>query len=320
MGTKSSIHVKTVSAGSESHNQRTKTISYVVTEFTPDNESFILSSIEDTRLDIETRYLKSVGQKMQKSASPIREGVLIIEKQHGAKDLKELAAKIENRFGIRTIQAYAHKDEGHRDLRTNEWKPNYHAHMVFDWTDKNTGKTLKLDREDMSEMQTIVSDTLGLERGVKSTKKHIDAIQFKIQEEKKSLNEIYKIKGILPETIHLFRKVKSMQDEIKVLETSKNDFLSNISILEKEKEKKENEFLKIQKDIDKEQYKLINVELEVFNNSRKSERLINEFDLQKEDIANIDIAIKMKNDYLLDLNNKLKDLEKKVEIKQGFRR
>ena len=83
---------------------------------------------------------------MQAKATPIREAVLLIKENHSVADLKNLGDQLQERFGIKTIQAYCHKDEGHYDKKTNEWKPNLHGHMVFDWTDHNTGKSIKLDQ------------------------------------------------------------------------------------------------------------------------------------------------------------------------------
>lgn len=44
-------------------------------------------------------------------------------------------------------------------------------------------KSLKLNRNDMAEMQTITAEVLGMERGKSSEKQHLSAIQFKIAAE-----------------------------------------------------------------------------------------------------------------------------------------
>lgn len=225
----SSIHVKAVKSGSERHNEREQDLDYVRKDLTHENESFKLMPIAEARLSIENRYRASTGQKMQAKATPIKEGVLLISTQHGIEDLKILAEKLEYRFGIKTIQAYTHKDEGHYDKVTKEWKPNYHAHMVFDWTDQGTGKNLKLSREDMSEMQTIVADSLGLKRGVKSSKKHIDAMSFKANEMEKDLEKVYKVQNVLPKAIEVIKQAKGLQEQIKTLEGSKNDIQMQIN-------------------------------------------------------------------------------------------
>lgn len=37
----------------------------------------------------------------------------------------------------------------------------------------------------MSDMQTLVAEELGMERGIPSYKKHLSAVSFKVQEEKR---------------------------------------------------------------------------------------------------------------------------------------
>ena len=56
--------------------------------------------------------------------------------------------------------------------------------MVFDWTD-DKGKFIKPNRYQMSDMQTLVAEELGMERGIPSYKKHLSAVSFKVQEEKR---------------------------------------------------------------------------------------------------------------------------------------
>jgi hypothetical protein len=234
---KSSIHVRPVSSGSEQHNQRERKLNYVREDLTHMNSSFKIQSIAEAKKEIKENYEKHTNQKMQAKATPIREGVLLIGKQHTSDDLKRVAEKLEERFGIRTIQAYAHKDEGHYDKITNEWKPNYHAHMVFNWTEKDTGKTIKMNKDDMSEMQTIVSNELGLERGQKSTKKHIEATQYKAIKEQEDLEKVFNLKNGLVEAQTTLQQVDSIKKEIEPLRMTKNNLSFEVSTLTVQKEK-----------------------------------------------------------------------------------
>lgn len=234
---KSSIHVRPVSSGSEQHNQRERKLNYVREDLTHMNSSFKTQSIAEAKKEIKENYEKHTNQKMQAKATPIREGVLLISKQHTSDDLKRVAEKLEKRFGIRTIQAYAHKDEGHYDKITNEWKPNYHAHMVFNWTQKDTGKTIKMNKDDMSEMQTIVSTELGLERGQKSTKRHIEATQYKAIKEQEDLEKVFSLKKGLIEAQTTLQQVDSIKKEIEPLKMTKNNLSFEVSSLTAQKEK-----------------------------------------------------------------------------------
>lgn len=253
--TKSSIHARGVSPGSEQHNKREKELSYVRSDLSHENSSYHLQSIADAQRLAKERYEQHTGQKMQEKAKPIREAVLLISKEHTAGDLKKLAEKLEQRFGIRTIQAYCHKDEGHYDKITKEWKPNYHAHMVFDWTDKDTGKSLRLRKDELRDMQTIVAEELGLERGKRSGKKHIEATQYKAMKEEQDLNKViekakaieishrevenYSVRGLLGED--KTKTIEGLKTVLKGEITKREDFdkekeKNRLKIEEKEKE------------------------------------------------------------------------------------
>ena len=74
-------------------------------------------------------------------------------------------------------------------MNAKQWTPNLHAHVVFDWTQPN-GKSVRLSRDDMAELQTIASETLGMERGVSSDRKHLSAMQYKTECAKEQLQEL----------------------------------------------------------------------------------------------------------------------------------
>lgn len=191
--TKSSIHILPVKSGSERHNNRLQDLSYVRKDLSYLNESFQIDSIASRAKFVQDNCLSKTKRTMQSKATPIREGVLIIEETTTINDLMKLAQELEKEFGIKTIQAYTHKDEGHYDKITGKWKPNYHAHMVFDWTDHQKGKIIRLDKQDMARMQTIVADTLGLERGRSSDVKHLNAIEFKAEKIKRDIEAMEKM-------------------------------------------------------------------------------------------------------------------------------
>ena len=240
-----------VKSGSESHNQRLQNLNYVRNDLSHLNSSFVLASIAETRSQVETRYQESTGQKMQAKQTPIREGVLLIDEKHGVDDLKRVAVKLEERFGIRTIQAYVHKDEGHKNKETGEWKPNYHAHMVFDWTDQKTGKSVKLKRQDLAEVQTIVAETLGLERGQASTKRHIESRQYKAIKIEEDIKKVFNLQNGLPEAFKIIETAKETEKAIKPLKDEKNELEMENSLLRANKnflnEKNENLREEIQK-------------------------------------------------------------------------
>jgi len=177
---KTSIHISPVKAGCEQHNRREKELDYVRHDLSHLNETWQEDTIENRMRLIRENYTRSTGQRMQKKATPLREGVAVICENTTMEQLREFARRAEERFGIKTIQIHIHRDEGHGGVK--EWKPNLHAHLVFDWTDIH-GKSLKLNRQDMAELQTILAESLDMERGKSSEKKHLSALQFKVASE-----------------------------------------------------------------------------------------------------------------------------------------
>ena len=184
-----SIHFQAVKGGSEEHNKRTKKLDYVHHELSSQND-YWQSDTQEARLAFVTQNAKAkTGRKMQAKATPIREAVVVIEDTTTMDDLKKLAKRFNDRFGIDVFQIAIHKDEGYKKSK-NGIKLNLHAHLVADWTDHESGKSLKLNRNDMAEMQTICAEVLGMERGKSSEKQHLSAIQYKIAAEEQRAEAI----------------------------------------------------------------------------------------------------------------------------------
>ena len=220
MGNITSVHIQACkTASSEIHNLREKDLSYVRDELSHLNESVIYERITPALSRIEDTYTKATGQKMQPSASPLKEAVLVIREDTTIEDVKHFGELCQKEFGITPIQYHIHKDEGHYDSITNEWKPNLHAHIVFDFTcyehrmvektaksngktiknesgnpEKkmvdNYGKSIKLSKSDMSRMQDLAAIATGMERGVASNKIHLDAQRYKAQAIAEDIKEL----------------------------------------------------------------------------------------------------------------------------------
>lgn len=175
---KTCIHIQPIKPGSERHNNRTKSLGYVRSDLSHSNEKFIIDDIYNRLEQIKAKYKAYTGQNMQSKATPIREGVVVIEEGTTMDQLKNFCKDCYEKFGIRPIQIYIHRDEGHYDGA--KWKPNNHAHIVFDWTDEHTGKSIKLNKDCMSYMQTLLANSLAMERGISSDRNHLGALQWKI--------------------------------------------------------------------------------------------------------------------------------------------
>lgn len=182
MATKqTSVNVQPVKGGSEEHNKREKQLDYVRKDLSHLNQYWESDTQANRLANIKALYQSKTGQKMQAKATPIREGVVVIQDSTTMADLHRLADAYRDRLGIEVFQIAIHRDEGYQNSK--EWKPNLHAHLVFDWTDHNTGKSVKLNRQKMAEMQTITAEVLGMERGKSSEKKHLTAQQYKAASE-----------------------------------------------------------------------------------------------------------------------------------------
>lgn len=184
---KTSINFKSAKADSETHNFRRKTFDYIRKDLTSTNEYWSEEKLSNRLQKIESYCKEKSGRKLQKNAMPIREAVVVIKENTTMQDLHQLSKRLEEELQIRIFQIAIHKDEGHFDKGAKEWKPNYHAHLVADWQDLQTGKTLKHQSFHYSKMQDITAECLGMERGVEGSKGRLEAIEFKIQKKEQEL-------------------------------------------------------------------------------------------------------------------------------------
>ena len=184
---KTSINFKAVKSDSEIHNFRKKSFDYIRKDLTPKNEYWMEQKIADRLLKIESYCKEKSGRKLQKNAMPVREAVVVIKENTTMQDLHNLSKRLEEELKIRIFQIAIHKDEGHYDKDTNEWKPNYHAHLVADWQDLETGKTLKHQSFHYSKMQDLAAECLEMERGVSGSLARLEAVEFKIKKKEEDL-------------------------------------------------------------------------------------------------------------------------------------
>ena len=206
---KASEHIKPCNiAQSERHNRRdadyiaslNPAMLYIRKDLAHLNEVYVAPDMEGVSLqqyydDIRVMVKQKTGRAMQEKdvkftdkkgkqrvrqgCSPIREGVVNIKPDTTMEDLLRYVKRVHERWGIRALQIHIHKDEGHYE-DTNDpasWEPNYHAHIIWDWMDHNTGKSFKLNAEDMSAIQDLVAETLDMQRGQKKSETGIDHLE-----------------------------------------------------------------------------------------------------------------------------------------------
>ena len=203
---KSSINFQPVKSTSESHNLREQNLDYNRDDLVPQNDYWVDESISARQTEIEKLCKKLSKRKLQKNATPIREAVINLNENHTINDLKKLGETLSQEKGIHLFQIHIHRDEG-RWVDENDktiptktphipphkkaiWKTNHHAHLIFDWQDKDKGSMKRLGKVDMSQIQTIVARELKMERGKESNVKRLDAIEFKVEQRKRELGEV----------------------------------------------------------------------------------------------------------------------------------
>ncbi|WP_303674701.1 mobilization protein [Bacteroides caecimuris] len=226
---------------------------YIVSELSADNEQWVNPDFGNSNLqthydNIKRMVKEKTGRAMQEKererkgkngkiikvagCSPIREGVLLVKADTTMADVKKIGDECQRRWGITPLQIFLHKDEGHwlsgqPDAEDKEsfqvgekwFKPNYHAHIVFDWMNHDTGKSQKLNDDDMMEMQTLASDILSMQRGQSKSetgKEHLERNDFIIEKQKAELQRIDETKRHKEQQISLAeQELKQVKSEIR---------------------------------------------------------------------------------------------------------
>lgn len=126
-------------------------------------------------------YVKDMtGRSMQEKANPIREGVCPVKPDTTIEDFTPFVNWLTS-HGLSVISIDIHHDEGHVDAETLEREYNHHAHIVCNWIHPN-GKSVKLSQADCSTMQTVLAQSLGMERGTPAEEtgaRHIPHLEYR---------------------------------------------------------------------------------------------------------------------------------------------
>ena len=229
---KTSINIKPcLVTSSGAHNRRLaeylanirKEKIYIRTDLMAKNETWVSPELGDTSLEERSRQIaamvkKKTGRAMQtkdrkrvnkktgkvtvvRGSTPIKEGVVVIKEDTAMEQLRHFCEVCKERWGITPLQIFIHRDEGHYETPGDKttWKPNYHAHIVWDWMNHDTGKSCKLLPQDMSQMQTILAEALGMERGTSKEltgREHLERTDYIIAKQKQEA-ELKAVKGEL---------------------------------------------------------------------------------------------------------------------------
>ena len=147
--------------------------------------------------------------------SPIREAVIPIKPTTKKEDFAKILQWMKEK-GVEVIRLDLHHDEGHKDDISGEIKMNHHAHLVGDFLNHETGRTVKLTSDDMSHFQTILADALDMERGVSKSitgKEHIDTEQWREKKAAEHTKELIEQKKALDEDIRILDEQKRQKNQ-----------------------------------------------------------------------------------------------------------
>jgi len=225
MAQKTSINIKPCNIGSsEAHNRRTaeylanigKEKFYIRTDLMAENEAWVAPDFSGTSLSerynqIAAMVKEKTGRAMQtkdrervnkktgkvtvvRGSTPLKEGVVVIKEDTTMEQLQRFCEVCRERWGITALQIFIHRDEGHYGTPSDNatWKPNLHAHVVWDWMNHDTGKSCKLDENAMSEMQTLLAECLDMERGTSKEvtgKEHLERADFILARQKQEAEQ-----------------------------------------------------------------------------------------------------------------------------------
>ena len=191
-----------------------------------------------------TVYVKHLT--MPKNAEPVKEAVVVIKEDTDIEDVKRWAFDCQQKYGIRPVGVYLHLDEGHwaeldqKQGQTEEmyrrtdgqewkrlndrgnweyWKPNLHAHVVFDWFNHDTGRLINLDPEVMRKMEDDLAIILQMERGTPSGKRGLDANAYKAKMEAERLARILRDQAT---------EIRHQSKKLQALHTMRNNLIQDI--------------------------------------------------------------------------------------------
>ena len=226
MAQKTSVNIKPCNIGSsEAHNRRTaeylanirKEKFYIRTDLMAGNETWVSpdfgeATLTDRYNQIAAMVKEKTGRAMQtkdrervnkktgkvtivRGSTPLKEGVVVIKEDTTMEQLQKFCKVCNERWGVTALQVFIHRDEGHYGIPGDNatWKPNLHAHIVWDWMNHETGKSCKLDEKAMSEMQTVLAECLEMERGISKEvtgKEHLERTDFILAKQKQEAERV----------------------------------------------------------------------------------------------------------------------------------
>lgn len=177
----------------------------------------------------EKLYTEKTGQKVQASFAAFRESCLTLREGITDEQLLKFKAEAERLTGWKCIGIYLHQDEGHVHSKYIEgdeaFAINYHAHVLWDCQDHQTGKSIKCKRAHLSQMQDLLSAATGMERGNKASEtgiRHRSSQQQRIDAQEQRIAELERIGKLKDDALaEKDTAIDLIKEEIAKLSTAK---------------------------------------------------------------------------------------------------
>lgn len=242
---KSSINIADIKHEAYEHNHRNYTPNYAID--TADKNEYI-SFLKDKYLKTETnkygtykkidfeaieelykaKHKATTGRAPQASIKWFKEAVINTDEHITKQHLINLKNKLKSEFGISVIDIAHHKDEGH--IVNGAKNINFHAHLIF-VNANDSGVTKKWNKSELRRLQTVVAETLEMERGTPGKNKRLEHKDYKEQQKikTKAVNKVVqKYENIEEQHSEDMRIVKILRNEItelkaKNVELTKSD-------------------------------------------------------------------------------------------------
>lgn len=211
------------------------------------NAMIIREAVVELPENTSLEKLITVGEKVGETPIYRSSNKLVIDKKTGKKSLVSIPLldvnnnQIKSPLGIKLFAAFLHVDEGNwinqfgrsacllkgsdgnwhdptgvrHDPKKEglTWKQHWHGHLWFACVDHETGKTIRPSTDELSQIQTLVANELGMERGIIGSKaRHKGTTDYK----RDKINEELK-----KEKERLQKEVKDLGRQVEALEGRK---------------------------------------------------------------------------------------------------
>ena len=273
---KASFNTQNATAHSSDHLNRKTKVSYLLDPNSQKNEYKNYNvNLETFKQKAQESYKVRTKQTMQKKQleSLIKEAVINVKKNTNINDIEKTFKNLHTEFGgYQLFEIAIHKDEGYfyhkkekleyrpnadifynekdkqfyldskykqkADLNEFEKRYNYHAHVIYSPFDLETGKG-RTTKKDMQKVQTIVADSLDMQRGEFNSKaKRMNHWQLKQQADikravKKELHTEHKakqkdLKDAIKKQRDKLKEYKAKREHYKELEQLNRDLKQQI--------------------------------------------------------------------------------------------